>query len=103
MDSQLHNAARLDKVEERDKCVILLLDEMYMKQELVFSKTTGELIGYKNLGDINSHLLALERSLSSPETTEPPLASTMMTFMVRGLFSRLEFPLCPLPMPQRHG
>ena len=31
------------------------------------------------------------------EPTEPPLASTMMTFMVRGLFSRLEFPYAHFP------
>lgn len=100
VDSQLYNAAKLDKCEGRNKCVILLLDEMYIKQDLVFSKSTGELIGFVNLGDINTHLLALERSVSSSDSTElsePTLAHTMMTFMVRGLFSRLEFPYAHFP------
>ena len=97
VDNHLHIAARLDKCDERDKCVLLLLDEMHVKQDLVFNKSTGELIGFMNVGDINSHLLELERSLSSPDATESPLASTMVMFMVRGLFSRLEFPYIHFP------
>lgn len=51
-----------------------------------------------DLGDINSHLLALERSVSSPESVDQsPLAKTMMTFIVRGLFTRLEYPYAHFP------
>ena len=99
VDTQLYNAARLDVCEERDKCIILLLDEMYVKQELVFDKNTGELIGFTDLGDINSHLMDFERSVASSESTddEPLLAKTMMTYMVRGLFTRLEYPYAHFP------
>ena len=97
VDSQLLSAAKLEKCEERDKCVLLLLDEMYVKQDLVYDKNTGELIGFINLGDINNHFLALERSISSPEESTEVLARTMMVFMVKGLFSRLEFPYAHFP------
>ena len=99
VDRQLYSAAKLGSCEERDKCALLLLDEMYIKQDLVFDKNTGELTGFMDLGDINSNLLALERSLSSPESTDqsPPLAKTMMTFMVKGLFTRLEYPYSYFP------
>ena len=92
MDSQLYQAAKLDQCEEREKYVILLLDEIHVKQNLIFDKHSGELIGFTNLGEINSHLLALEQSLSESVSPDPPqLAPTVMTFMVRGLFSYLQF------------
>ena len=51
VDSQLYHAAKLDWCEEREKYVILLLDEMHIKESLVFDKHSGELIGFTNLGD----------------------------------------------------
>ena len=45
-----------------------------------------------NLGDINSHLLKFEQSLSGEENVTEPLAKSMLTMMVRGLFTKLQFP-----------
>jgi hypothetical protein len=91
----------LTKCDQREKCVLLLLDEMYVKQELVYSKSTGELVGFVNLGDINMHLVAFESATSVPsdeeESTHEPLAKTVMSFMVKGLFSQLEFPYANFP------
>ena len=56
------------------KCVILLLDEMYIREDLVFD--------YTNLGDINEYLLHFEQSLSDSAPATPKLAKTMMVFMV---------------------
>ena len=64
VDSKLYQPAKLDQCEEREKYVILLLDKIHVKQNLTFDKHSGELIGFMNLGEINSHLLALEQSLS---------------------------------------
>lgn len=41
VDSQLCNAARIEESEERDKYVLLLIDEMHIKEDLVFDKHTG--------------------------------------------------------------
>ena len=40
VDHQLYSAARLDRGEELDKYIILLLDEIYVKEDLVFDKIT---------------------------------------------------------------
>ena len=40
--------------------MVLLLDEMHIRQDLVFDKNTGTLIGFVSLGEINSRLLAFE-------------------------------------------
>ena len=61
--------------------VILLLHGMHIKESLVCDKHTGDLIGFTDLIDINSHHLVLEQSLTDPKSY-PPLASTVMTFMV---------------------
>lgn len=69
------------------------MDEMHIKQDLVYNKHSGELTGFINLGDINTHLIDLERSLDqSLSLSNTPLAKTLLVIMVRGLFSSLQFP-----------
>lgn len=77
--------------------MILLLDEMYIREDLFYKKHSGDLVGFTNLGDVNNHLLAFERSLELDHPAEGSLAKSMMTFMVRGLFSSLRFPYAHFP------
>ena len=46
------------------------------------------MVGFTNLGETNNHVLHFEASLSSPCT----LAKSVLVFMVRGLFLKLNFP-----------
>jgi hypothetical protein len=55
----------------------------------VYDKHTGALIGYTDLGEVNNHLLGFERSIDS---SSPAPAKSMLTFMVKGLFTNLQFP-----------
>ena len=41
--------------------MVLILDEMHIKEDLVYDKHTGELVGFTNLGSINQHLQAFEK------------------------------------------
>jgi hypothetical protein len=97
VDVQLGRAAKIESCEEYQKCVIMLMDEMYVKDELVYDKHTGHVMGFVNLGDINSHLLAFEQSISQGSTPPPSLATTVMVFMVQGLLSPLSFPYVQFP------
>lgn len=66
---------------------------MHLKSDLVYDKHTGELIGFTNLGEMNMHLLNLEKSLDHCTPEEPtPLAKSLLVFMIRGLFSSLQYP-----------
>ena len=47
--------------EEYQGHVSLIGDEMYIKESLVYSKASGELVGFCDIGDINNHLLQLEQ------------------------------------------
>ena len=71
---------------ESRRYVAVLVDEMKVKEGLVFSKHSGEIIGFTNLGNINDELLRLETG------EQPAVAKQILVLMVRGLLFKLEFP-----------
>ena len=92
VDHQLMVASKVATSEEWEKFAIILLDEMYIREDLVYEKHSGTLIGFVNLGEINNHLLAFERSLDQNSGVSDSLAKTVLTFMVRGIFTSLKYP-----------
>ena len=62
-----------------------------MKEDLVFNKHTCELVGFTGVGDINDHLNKVEEQLDGKKP-HSNVATHMLLFMIRGLFSSLEFP-----------
>ena len=62
----------------------------------------GALIGFTDLGDINSHLDEYETQVASKELREP-LATSMLLLMVRGLFTHLKFPYAQFPCTDLAG
>ena len=85
-DRQLKRAANIESCPEWHKLVIILIDEMYIKESLVFDKHSGRMVGFVDLGEVNNHLAAFERSVESKDEN-PSIAKTMVAFMVRGLFT----------------
>lgn len=57
VDMELLRAANYKELQEWEKCITLLIDEMHLKEDLVYDKVTGALIGFTSLGDTNEHLL----------------------------------------------
>jgi hypothetical protein len=58
------------------------------------------MIGFTNLGEINSHLSSYENSLNSHisgMSELPPVANSVLVLFVRGLFSSLQFPYAQFP------
>lgn len=104
VDMQLLDTANITKCKQWQKLVILLMDEMYVKEGLVYNKHTGKLVGFVDLGDVNNHLLAFEREINGGgKHGLPPLAKTIMVFMVRGLFTPLRFPYAQFPCAKLTG
>ena len=58
----------------------------------MYNKHSGEMVGFTNLGSINDHLADFERSLTRGHESNLSLTKTMVVFMVRGLFTSLQFP-----------
>ena len=84
---QLLKEANLQALPPSRRYIALILDEMKIKEGLVYNKYSGEIIGFTHLGDINDELTKLEQ-----DTDHPPIATHVLTFMVRGLLFKLEFP-----------
>lgn len=52
---------------------------------------------------MNRHLAAYERSFADDSELHEPLANSMLVMMVRGLFSKLQFPFVQFPCAKLHG
>ena len=85
----MRKESKCDELPESKRYVTIILDEMKVKENIVYDKTTGNIIGFCNLGKINDELLQYERS----EDVHPPVAKQILAVMVRGLFFKFEFPL----------
>jgi len=96
-DIQLLDIIKQAKPNHLAKYVFILIDEVYLKEGLVYNKSTGSLIGFADLGGTLQQLSDYEENISSVNPTRP-LAKTMMVFMVRGVFCNISFPYAQFPM-----
>ena len=64
---------------------------MKIKENLIYDKFSGEIVGFTQLGEINNELLKLERDCKS-DMDHPPLAKHLLVLMIRGIFFKLDFP-----------
>ena len=58
MDQAIVDAANLSV--ELHKYVTLIMDEIYIKSDLVYDKHEGTLVGFVNIGGINNQILEFE-------------------------------------------
>ena len=63
VDSDLAHVADLSQ--DLSKYVTLIIDEVHIKEDLVYDKHEGCLIGFVDLGSINNQLLEFEAVLSA--------------------------------------
>ena len=102
-DKQLMSVADVTRIQDWQKYVVVLMDEMHIREDLIYDKHTGALLGFTNLGDVNSHLDRFERSVETNTISESPLAKAMLVIMVRGLFMKLQFPYAQFPSLKLRG
>ena len=96
VDTQLVKEANIS--EEKDRYVVLCWDEVKIKETLIFDKHTCELVGFTNVDDINNHLDRIQEQCESEQSSRvhTNVATHMLLFMVRGMFTSLEFPYAHL-------
>ena len=102
VDHQLLRAAKLSTSPKYHALIAILIDEMSIKEDLVYDKHTGQVIGFVNLGEVNNHLQLFKQSLNDKED-DPVMAKSMMAFMVKGLFTSLRFPYVHFPCTSISG
>ena len=84
VDKMLMTAPNIESRPIKEKFVFLLLDEMHIKEDLVFDRHSGMMISFTDLGDINMHLLQCKESMKKDNAPKPQIAKSVMVFMVRG-------------------
>ena len=98
--SRLVQQVECDEINELEKNVSLVFDEMKIKSGLVFSKTTGKLVGFCEMGEINDEIEKFIKAMESQAATEKQslepgsdrnIAKYVIVFMVRGIFSNLQY------------
>ena len=97
---RLAEDASISSLKDYLKNVSLIFDERQIKADLVYHRSTGKLMGFTAMGDINEEFrkfngnLCLEddEDLSTTTNYQRDIATHVIVYMVRGLFSKLCYP-----------
>ena len=75
--------------------VVLVIDEMKIRADLVFDKTSGDIVGYVDYGEgtLDHKLSMLQQKCKQKRLPDREVATHMLTVMVRGLTFHLDLPL----------
>ena len=90
--SLLCDDSGIDDLPSFKKNVVISFDEMKIKSDLIYRKSTGELVGFTQMGDINEEFASFERTCESTDVSSRQFAAYVLVFMVRGIFSKLAYP-----------
>ena len=104
VDQELVKEAKLNELPDRKKHIVLLLDEMKVKENLVYDKHETNVIGFVDIADVNNEIAELENECSSSNFGPlKAVATHMLVLMVRGIFIKLEFPYAHFPSKDLTG
>ncbi|KAK3924777.1 Transposable element P transposase [Frankliniella fusca] len=79
---------QLSVEESRELYHVLIFDEMYISQNLVYRKSDGALIGYAHYDDTDKEVQRFEAYFEGNiKEPKPDMAVTMLGFMVKGITS----------------
>ena len=97
---QLLYVSKMNTLEDYQKYVALVFDEMKIKEGIVYDKNECKVVGFVDVGGINNKLRLFEESLTADDddhSENPLVAKHMLVFMVRGVFIKLQFPYAQYP------
>lgn len=92
VDEMLSKEAKLADLPSWKKHVTIVMDEIKVKEKLVYDKYETRVIGFVDLGEVNDQLDKLEHGNNTPD-----IATYVLTIMVRGIFINLRFPYANFP------
>ena len=90
LESVGNRAARFDK--KYKKYHVLMADEMHISQNVIFQKSTGNMIGFKNLDVVDEEVQKLEAYLNEIDESdrEPVIATKVLVYMIKGVSSGIK-------------
>ena len=94
---QLRNEVEINSMQEWQKYVGVVFDEVKIKEGIVYDKESCSVMGFVDLGSVSNAFLNYERSMKGNDHVTHSVATHMLVFMVRGIFIRLNFPYAQYP------
>ena len=90
---QILEDINFDSLKKHEKNISIVFNEMKTQGNLVYKKSTGEVIGYTEMGDLNEEISEFSARCCSPEAgtlnVSKRIATYVNVFTVRGICSRL--------------
>ena len=103
----IYNDWKLHDLPPHQKNITLVFDEMQIKSGLVYSKSSGKLVGFTDHGSISNELenfdLRCKESMHKGDSeldadkAKPQLASQVLVLMARGICSSMRVPVAYFP------
>ncbi len=56
--------------------VFVVMDEMHVKEDLIYNKHSGDLVGFMNLEDMNTHLIEQQKRVKVKKSDHWPRQET---------------------------
>ena len=81
------------------------MDEMKIKEDIVYNHHSGQIVGFTNIGEANNDIVRITREMQTGSGTPAvdAIATHVMAFMVQGICSSLKFPLAHYPTKNLTG
>lgn len=89
--------------QEHTKYIEIIIDEMKIKEDLFYRRTTGDLVGFIDMGETINKLKDVDKSLDSRKKDQVDLAKNVLQVMVKGITSSLKFSLAFFPVNRLKG
>ena len=74
----------IETLQDHQRNITLSFDDKKISEGLVYSHSTGQILGFTSLGDMNGELERYTRSCQDKKAS-PAIASHVLTLMVRGI------------------
>lgn len=82
-------------LQDHQRYVSLILDEMKIKEDIIYKANTGELVGFSNLNDTGNDILKLKQQSIKGEI--PEVATHVLQLMIRSVTGNFKFPVAYFP------
>ena len=91
--SKLIEDSKINSLKEFEKNVSLIFDEIKIKSGLIYKKSSGKLIGFTEMGELNEEINEFQRGCDEGKSElDRQFSKYVNMFMVRGIFSNLCYP-----------
>ena len=85
--------SKINSLKEFEKNVSLIFDEIKIKSGLIYKKSSGKLIGFTEMGELNESINEFQRGCDEGKSElDRQFSKYVNMFMVRGIFSNLCYP-----------